>query len=210
MRANHLFSNSLLVLICWFPLLGLAGTVIHEIVPLEDRLRLLQEGGHILVMRHGATDHNQRDLDRSLEPDCSRQRDLTDQGREEMRALSQAMTALQIPIGTVYSSPYCRARHTAEEAFGNYQIDPDLQFSISKKSTEAKRLADHLYQRILDTEPGSANNVFVSHTTNIRDGIGIWPKPEGTALIIEKTHSALIYRGMIKPAEWPAPRDDSN
>ncbi len=210
MRANRLFPNSLLVLICWIPLLSLAETVIHEIVPLEDRFRLLQAGGHILVMRHGATDHNRKDLDRSLKPDCSRQRDLTDQGREEMRSVSQSMTALQIPIGKVYSSPYCRARHTAEEAFGKYQIDPDLQFSISKDSAEAKRLAAHLYQTILDSEPGPANNVFVSHTSNIRDGIGIWPKPEGTALIIEKTHSALIYRGMIKPSEWPAPRDGFN
>ncbi len=207
---RNLVSNSLVAWICCLPMLSLAGTIAHQTIPLQDRLRLLQAGGHILVMRHAATDHNQRDLDRSLQPDCAQQRGLSAQGRQDVQSISRSMAALQIPIGKVYTSPYCRTRHTAEEIFGKYEIDPDLQFSISKDAAEAQRLANHLYQAIVDTEPGSTNTVFVSHTSNIRDGIGIWPKPEGTALVIEKTPSALIYRGMIKPEEWPAPADNIN
>ncbi len=203
MYAISLLCRSLLALVCCFPLLSYAVTVIHDVVPLPERLRLLQGGGHILVMRHGATVHQQKDLDRSLQPDCSRQRNLSPQGREQLRSMRRAINTLQIPVGKVYSSPYCRARHTAEEAFGEYQIDADLQFSISKDAKEAKRLADHLNHTIANAEPGSANSIIVTHSSNIRDGLGIWPKPEGAALVIQKTESALIYKGMIRPDEWP-------
>lgn len=205
MSVKGVFPNGLLVLICWLPLLSFAETIVHEVVPLEDRIRLLQSGGHIMVMRHGATDHSQKDLDRSLEPDCSKQRDLSDQGREEMRYMRRSLIALQIPIGKVYASPYCRTRHTAEEAFVEYQVDPDLQFSISKDSVEAKRLADYLYRSILSANPGSANSVIITHTSNIRDALGIWPKPEGAVLVIQNKESGMIYRGVIKPYEWPGP-----
>ncbi len=119
--------------------------------------------------------------------------------------MRRSMQALRIPIGKVLSSPYCRAFHTADEVFNEYRVDADLQFSISKNSAEAKRLADYLYRTILNIETGSANSVIVTHTTNIRDSLGIWPKPEGAALVLEKTQSALIYKGMIKPSEWPLP-----
>ena len=197
--------HGLLGLICWLPLLSFAEAIVHSVVPLEERIRLLQSGGHIMVMRHGATDHSQKDLDRSLEPDCSQQRNLSDEGREEMRRMRRSLVALQIPIGKVYTSPYCRTRHTAEEAFVEYQVDPDLQFSISKDSVEAKRLADYLYRSILSANPGSANSVIITHYSNIWDALGIWPKPEGAMLVIQNKGSGMIYKGMIKPDEWPGP-----
>ena len=46
---------------------------------------------------------------------------------------------------------------------------------------------------------------IITHTSNIRDALGIWPKPEGAALVIQNRESAMIYRGMIKPYEWLGP-----
>ena len=204
MSTNGTLPKCLLSLVCWLPFAGFA-EIVHDVVPLEERIRSLPSGGHILVMRHGATDHNRKDLDRSLEPDCSQQRDLSVRGREQMRSIHRSMNALQIPVDKVYSSPYCRTKHTAEEAYGSYQIDPDLQFSISKDSVEAKRLADHLFRLIHTAEPGSSNIVIITHSSNIRDALGIWPKPEGTVLVLEQTGSEVIYRGTITPSDWPTP-----
>ena len=193
----------LLLLGTLLPLLSHAATIEHDIVPVEERIRLLQTGGYFMVMRHAATDHNQKDLDRSLEPDCSKQRNLSVQGREQMKSMRRSLLRLRIPIGQVFSSPYCRTRDTAAEVFIDYEVDPDLQFSISKEGAEAKRLADHLYQRLLNVDPGRKNTVLISHTSNIRDALGIWPKPEGVVLLIQKTGSGLVYKGMIDPGHWP-------
>ena len=50
--------------------------------------------------------------------DCASQRNLTDKGRDEARALGAQVKRLGIPIGKVYASPFCRTVETAMLAFG--------------------------------------------------------------------------------------------
>ena len=44
--------------------------------------------------------------------DCATQRNLTDAGRAEARAIGAAIRALRIPVGDVLASPYCRTMET--------------------------------------------------------------------------------------------------
>lgn len=173
-----------------------------DIVSLEERFASLKRGGHLLVMRHAATDHSQKDLDRSLTPDCTRQRDLSAQGIRAAKAIGAALEKLNIPVSAVYSSPYCRTTNTAALAFGDYAVDEKLQFSISKSREESEDLARHLATMLKEKNPGDSNVAFVTHTSNIRDATGVWPKPEGTILVFEPDGSILRYKGMIKPADW--------
>lgn len=184
------------------PLPAAAVDVLVDVVPLDDLLGAMQSGGYVVVMRHAATDHSKKDIDRSQSPDCSKQRDLSEQGIREARAIGQAMQRLEIPIGAVYSSPYCRATNTARHAFGDFEVDPDLQFSISKSRADAAALARHLQDQLLSAEPGKRNIVFVTHTSNIRDATGIWAKPEGAALVFLQDGNSLRFRGLIKPEDW--------
>ena len=168
-----------------------------------ELIKALQSGGHIMYMRHGATDIMQKDKDRSNLDHCSYQRNLSKTGRDELKQIGLAIQKLKIPIGDVLSSPYCRTRDTAKLVYGDYKVEMNLQFSISKNRQQATELGELLHKMMLNSEPGSKNEVFVGHTANLKDGLGIWPKPEGVVAVFQKKEGEIVFKGMIKPNEWP-------
>lgn len=182
-----------------------AEPVISEILTTPEQIKALQNGGHVIYFRHATTDPTQKDSDRSNLEDCSTQRNLSAQGRDQAKRIGRTIRALKIPVGEVISSPYCRCKDTAKLAFDKFHIEPNLQFSISKNEMESKQLGEHLRNMMLSVKTSSSNTVFVGHTSNLRDGLGVWPKPEGVVAIFQKRGNKLIYKGMIKPDEWPRP-----
>src|ERR687898_1369716 len=82
--------------------------------PLVDGLR---RGGYVLAFRHAVTDFSMADSTRDLS-DCSRQRNLTAEGRRQARSIGREFRRLGIPVGRVLASPFCRTRETATLAFG--------------------------------------------------------------------------------------------
>lgn len=78
----------------------------------------LRGGGHVLYLRHTSTDFGENDAQMTDYADCAKQRNLTDKGRAEARAIAGALAALRIPVGPVLASPYCRTMETARLAFG--------------------------------------------------------------------------------------------
>ena len=83
-----------------------------------ELLTVLRAGGSILYFRHTDTDHTQKDTQGMNFDDCAAQRNLTDRGRDNARAIGEALRALRIPTGAVLASPYCRTVETAMLAFG--------------------------------------------------------------------------------------------
>ncbi len=79
----------------------------------------LRGGGYVLYIRHTATDFGENDAAMTTFDDCSKQRNLTAAGRAEARAIGAALRTLQIPIGTVLASPYCRTLETGRLVFGH-------------------------------------------------------------------------------------------
>ena len=167
-----------------------------------ELINSLQTGGHIIYMRHGMTNHEQKDNTQDF-TDCTQQRNLSDSGREQLKIIGKAIRELKIPIGDVLSSPYCRAKHTADITFGKFTVESKLQFSISKNLEESQRLGEQLKQMMYQASTENSNAVFVGHTSNLRDGLGIWPKPEGVIVVFKKQQGKLLFLGMIKPNEWP-------
>ncbi|WP_157474256.1 histidine phosphatase family protein [Leucothrix mucor] len=167
-----------------------------------ELISALQSGGHIMYMRHGETDVTQKDDHLETFKNCKNQRNLTKQGREKLKSIGGIIHDLKIPIGKVLSSPYCRTKESAELTFGEFTVESNLQFSISKSKEEAARLGKQLYFMMLNTEESTDNQVFVGHTANLKDGLGVWPKPEGVIAIFKKHDGELIFKGMIKPDEW--------
>ena len=162
----------------------------------------LQSGGYILYMRHGMTNHEQKDNTLDF-TDCTKQRNLSRSGREQLKKIAQTIQTLKIPIGEVLSSPYCRAKETANIVFGKFTIEPKLQFSISKNRQESQSLGEQLKQMMHQASTEKYNAVFVCHTSNLRDGLGVWPKPEGVIAVFQKQQDKLYLRGLIKPNDWP-------
>lgn len=89
-------------------------------VPLRgaELLAALRGGGFVLYFRHADTDWKQNDTRGMNLEDCAAQRNLSDRGRENARAIGAAIRALAIPIGSVFASPLCRTVETAMLAFG--------------------------------------------------------------------------------------------
>lgn len=177
-------------------------------VPKADPARLLEQlraGGLVIYLRHGATETsgvaeaNGVDVSR-----CDTQRSLTAAGRTQATATGRALAALRVPVGEVLSSPFCRCKETAELAFGHYKVDPDLYFAIDADAKLTKQFSDKL-RALLSTRPkGATNTVIVSHTANLKEAAGIWPKPEGVAIVFRpRADGGFDPIARVLPGEWP-------
>lgn len=79
----------------------------------------LRQGGYVLYLRHTSTDFGQNDEQMTDYANCATQRNLTDVGRAEARAIGAALRELRIPVGDVLASPYCRTLETGRLVFGH-------------------------------------------------------------------------------------------
>ena len=169
----------------------------------ESIVKNLQAGGYLVYFRHAKTDRSQVDSDRNNLTDCASQRNLSDAGRAHARAIGEAIRDLNIPIGKVMSSPYCRASDTAKLAFGRAEILFDLRFGVGDDEEQTAYLSQALV-RMLSTPPAKGTNtVLVSHTANLKEAAGIWPKPEGAAYIFKPLNeNNFQYIGRLTPDDW--------
>ncbi len=121
----------------------------------------LRKGGYVLYIRHTSTDFSKNDAKMTSYEDCASQRNLTDKGRDEARAVGGHIKRLGIPIGKVYASPFCRTLETAMLAFGKAEKTQEVRGG-PVQSDDPKRY-DPL-RKLLATPPApGANNVVSSH-----------------------------------------------
>lgn len=150
-----------------------------------ELIAALKQGGHVIYLRHAETDVSKTDQDRDDLSDWTKQRNLSEKGRQQAVAIGKAFRALGIPVSEIKASPYCRSVETAKLAFGKATVSKDLAFSIGTEKQEAERLADAL-KIMLGTQPSAGKNtVLVAHTANLQEAAKIWPKPEGVAFIFK-------------------------
>jgi phosphohistidine phosphatase SixA len=103
----------------------------------------------------------------------------------------------------VRSSPYCRCQETARLAFGDFTLDTDLIYAFSTNQAETARLAAALKGMLSRPPPVGGNLVLVSHTANLKEATGIWPRPEAVAHVFRPGPSgAVIHLGRIEPQRW--------
>jgi broad specificity phosphatase PhoE len=163
----------------------------------------LREGGYVVYLRHAITDRSKED-DPVLDlEDCTTQRNLSDEGREQSHEIGDAFRRLSIPIDTVYSSEYCRTRDTAELAFGAYEDEPVLTgFPERSDPTFAQRVRQT--EELLARAPGPGQNtVLVAHVKNLEEVAGR-TIDEGELAVFEPLGgTSYRYRGQIPATLWP-------
>lgn len=186
-------------------LLFTISTPIHsaELQAPQTLIENLRHGGYVLYMRHAASNRSQTDTDTTDLSNCTTQRNLSAQGREQAKAIGKAIKSYNIPIGTVTSSPYCRCVDTAQLAFGKMVKSNDLRFTISTDEAETKRLSMAL-QKLLSTVPANGtNSVIVAHTGNLKEAAKVWPKPEGVVHVFKPLgNKGFKHIGRIAPDQW--------
>src|SRR5262249_18530671 len=155
--------------------------------------------------RHGATDPNQTDSDPSNLANCATQRNLTDAGRAQATAIGEAFRTLEIPVGTVLSSQYCRAMEYSKLAFNKAQAEPSLNLTDPLSDVQKAESARTIKRLLSTAPPGGTNTVLVSHSPNIKLAADVDLPVEGEAAIFRVDASgkgALV--GRVLPTEWRA------
>ncbi|OQX57569.1 MAG: hypothetical protein B5M52_07110 [Helicobacteraceae bacterium 4484_230] len=182
-----------------------AFTVVMPESPVNEKeiVLRLKEGGYIIYMRHGATVHSQSDRTDSDFENCALQRNLSKEGKDTAQAVAAAFKQEHIPVGKVLSSPYCRCKDTARLAFGHFAIDRNLRFALISDINETIALKEHLRDLLLSEPDTGTNTVLVSHTANLKEAAGIWPKPEAVMIVFRRLgKNRLGYIGKIEPGFW--------
>jgi phosphohistidine phosphatase SixA len=128
-------------------------------------LAALKSGGFVLYFRHASTDFGQNDDQMTGYENCARQRNLTDAGRAEARAIGSAIKRLGVPVGDVLASPFCRTMETAQLIFDRAVATPAVRGGPA--SAPAERYTE--LRRLLATAPPAATNIaIVSHGNPFR------------------------------------------
>jgi len=146
------------------PMLLFASAAAAE--PDAKLLAELRQGGYVLFLRHTSTDFSQNDSRMTGFEDCANQRNLTDQGRAEARALGEHVKRLKIPIGEVLASPFCRTMETARLAFGKARATGEVRGGPLSADDPARYapLRELLSSRV----PENENLVIASHGNPFR------------------------------------------
>ncbi|MGI8650783.1 MAG: histidine phosphatase family protein [Rubrobacter sp.] len=167
----------------------------------------LRGGGYVLFLRHAATDLEETDRDKSDLSDCSRQRNLTAEGREQAREIGAAFREAEIPVREALASPYCRTRQTAELIFGGSRVrtSSDLLSPEYVPENRAAQVEDYGANllRLLSTRPERGTNlVLVGHESVLREVTGE-SVAEGGAVVFEPLDDeGFRIVGTIGPDEW--------
>ncbi len=168
----------------------------------------LQRGGHVIVVRHGATHANQADL-APLNPEGpAAQRQLNDKGRDAARAFGAALKAIGVPVGKTYTSRFNRAFETALLA-GLADVEKSTDFSetgmVASPNENARRV--EALRKLVATPPAAGTTVIVvTHKPNIVESFGKdwFEVREGEATIFRpKPDGGTVLVARVLIEEWP-------
>jgi len=166
-----------------------------------DLLSSLRGGGFIIYFRHADTDFRQQD-ERPVNPaDCTKQRNLTDRGRDHARAIGAAIRALAIPVGPVLASPLCRTVETAELAFGTAErADAVREPGGAPAGSPGRFIA---LRTLLSTiPPAGTNEVVVGHAYPFYALVGGQYLDEGEAAVVRPLGPGFEVVARVGLKEW--------
>ena len=103
----------------------------------KNLLNQLEDGGKLIFIRHayapGGGDPDNFNLN-----DCSTQRNLNNEGREQAKYIGEFFKKNKIKIDKVLSSEWCRCKETAKIAFTNFSTNSFLNSFYSSKFVKNK------------------------------------------------------------------------
>ena len=140
-----------------------------------DKLQGTNPKGYVLLLRHtiapGVGDPENFKLN-----DCSTQRNLSQVGREDAKAVGDWLKRRDIKISRVESSRWCRAKETAQLlGIGRVRLNSNLD-SLFESADPAKAIQTvRVKKQIVDWRNKSGLLVLVGHFVNIGavTGVGV-------------------------------------
>jgi phosphohistidine phosphatase SixA len=156
-------------------LLAFLPAAVHAAEETDATIAALRSGGHVLVIRHAATVPGIGDPPGFRVDDCATQRNLSEDGRRDARALGARLAAAGVAFDQVLSSRWCRCLDTARLAFGRAEAWTALDSFFDDRAREPAQTAE-VRARVAAWR-GAGTLVLVTHMVNIAALVG-----EGVAM----------------------------
>ena len=147
-----------------------------------DVAALLRAGGCVLMLRHAQTVAGIGDPPDFQLDQCSTQRNLSDEGRDQSKRIGQWCIARKLAVTSVQSSAWCRCKDTATLAFGRFDLLAALNSTFDSRSSQTAQ-TEVLRDRLKGVRAGQFE-VWVTHQVNITAMTGEVPAM-GEAFVVK-------------------------
>ena len=128
----------------------------------EKLINKLKEGEKLIFIRHayapGSGDPNNFNLN-----DCSTQRNLSKEGKEQAQYIGEFFIKNKIEIDEVLSSEWCRCKETAKIAFNDFSTNNFLNSFYSSKYAKNKDKQVDALKNFIKNFKSNKNLVFITH-----------------------------------------------
>ena len=176
------------------------------VTPGEALFKALQTGNHSIIFRHTAADAGIDQPASTTIPnwwkscDSKLARQLNSQGLRDAAAIGQTLKRLQIPVGRVFSSEFCRCFTVAEKMEIGLPVQQVNELTLSVYD-EANRCENT--QKLAGNQPLDAkNSVFITHSasgpncplSNLQWG--------DAAIFAIKADKTITLVGFIRVKDW--------
>ena len=155
----------------------------------KNLMNQLQEGGKLIFIRHayapGSGDPNNFNLN-----DCSTQRNLSAEGREQARYIGEFFTKNKIAIDKVLSSEWCRCKETAKIAFKDFSTNSFLNSFYSSKYEKNKDKQIKALKNFIKNFKSNKNLILVTHYVVIAEILNYGPS-SGEIVVSDKNFNII-------------------
>ena len=157
---------------------------------LNDKLiDQLESGGKLIFIRHayapGNGDPNNFNLN-----DCSTQRNLNKEGREQAKHIGEFFEKNNIEIYKVLSSEWCRCKETAKIAFKNFSTNNFLNSFYSSKYAKNKDKQIRALNDYIRSFQSDKNLILITHYVLISEILDYAPS-SGEIVVSDKNFNMI-------------------
>ena len=150
----------------------------------QNLIKEFHQGGKLIFIRHayapGGGDPKNFNLN-----DCSTQRNLNHNGREQSKNIGNFFSRHNIEINKVYSSEWCRCKETAFIAFERFETKKFLNSFYSPQFAKNRKKQVKKFQEFINNWNKKENLIFVTHYVFISEILNYAPS-SGEIIIADK------------------------
>ena len=149
----------------------------------------LDEGGKIIFIRHayapGSGDPDNFNLN-----DCSTQRNLSEEGREQAKLIGKFFRENHIKVDKVLSSEWCRCKETAKIAFRNFSTNSFLNSFYNPLFAKNRNKQVKELNNYIKTLKTNGNLILVTHYVLISEVLNYNPS-SGEIVVSDKNFNVI-------------------
>jgi phosphohistidine phosphatase SixA len=172
----------------------------------EALIALLRQGGYVLVMRHASSPREAPTKELAKPDNLKLERQLDESGSRGASAMGEAVRRLQIPIGSVLTSPTYRAMETVRLArLDKPQAVNELGDGGHSMQGVSEAQTSWLRNRVSEA-PRLGNTILVTHQPNLSRAFPDWGSSvaDGEIVVLRPDgRGGVAVIGRIPIDVWP-------